>query len=115
MATPIKRLKIDLRSLDKSHFFEGKEHATKTMTVGSKTVPYRPLYADLTLWDSGKVSEYGDDGFMSQDVGKEARERGEKGPIVGNSKPIKTQTPATPRAPAPAPRNDFADDSEVPF
>ena len=112
MATPIKRLKIDLRSLDKRHFFEGKEHATKTMEVKGQTVPYRPLYADLTLWDNGKLSEYGDDGFMSQDVSKEAREQGEKGPIVGNSKPIK---PAAPARPATTPAIDAIDDGPLPF
>ena len=105
MATPIKRLKIDVRKLDKAHFFEG-----KTNSAG-----HTPLYADLTLWDNGKVSEYGDDGYMSQDVSKEARERGEKGPIVGNSKPIKAKTETKPTPPASAPRNDFADDDSVPF
>lgn len=84
------------------------------MEVKGQTVPYRPLYADLTLWDNGKVSDYGDDGYMSQDDSKEARERGEKGPIVGNSKPIKTAVKPAATA-TPPPRNDFADDETVPF
>jgi len=115
MATPIKRIKIDLRSLDKAHFFEGKEHATKTMEVKGKTVPYRPLYADLTLWDSGKVSDYGDDGYLSQDVSKEARERGEKGPIVGNSKPIKAKTETRPTPPPATGSNDATDEDPFAF
>jgi hypothetical protein len=102
---PHKRLKIDVRALNKAHFFEGKEHATKTMILNGKTVPYRPLYADITLWENEQPDDYGQDGFLSQDVGKEARERGEKGPIIGNTKPIAPK-PATRSEPPPPPAND---------
>ncbi len=107
MATPLKRLLIDLRKLNEAHQFEGKPDRNGHV----------PLYAALTLWDSGKIGQYGDDGFLTQDVGKEARERGEKGGIVGNSKPV--QAKSKPAAPTPPPatrtQRQGEPDEEVPF
>lgn len=62
-------IKIDAKKVKRELFFKGKSTE----------------YMDLTLIDNktGK-DEYGNDGFVVQDVGKEARLRGEKGPIVGN-------------------------------
>jgi hypothetical protein len=56
--------------------------------------------------------EYGDDGYIVQDISKEARERGEKGPIIGNWRHL--QTKSTP-AHKPAPATSAAEDDDIPF
>ena len=63
------KLKIDVTKIDKSRLF-----------VGAKGT-----YLDLALFENkdGK-GEYGDDGFIVQEVTKEKREAGIKGPIIGN-------------------------------
>ena len=63
------RLNINLEKLDKQYFFKGA----------------KGTYADLTLIPS-RESKYGDSHFIVQDVGKENRDKGIKGPIVGNAK-----------------------------
>jgi hypothetical protein len=105
---------IDFRKLDQSCFFEGKTKDGHT-----------PLYMKLSLVPRKEVGAYGDTHFITQDIGKDRRQAGEKGPIVGNGKPVQKKAapattapaprPSAPRAPAPAPRNDFADDGSVPF
>lgn len=40
------------------------------------------VYLDFAFHD--KKNDFGDDGFITQDLGQEARDRGEKGPIIGN-------------------------------
>lgn len=42
-------------------------------------------YLDITLIPT-PTSEYGDDYMIVQDLGKEARQSGEKGPILGNAR-----------------------------
>lgn len=45
------------------------------------------LYADITLLPNRNgQDQYGNDFMVVQDLGKEARERGERGPILGNAK-----------------------------
>lgn len=68
--------KIDVTKLDKSAFFKG--------TKG--------VYCDITIIE--KPSEYGD-GFIVQDLGKERRMAGEKGPIIGNWKEVGTKGPTS--------------------
>lgn len=92
--------KIDVTKLDKSHFFKGQ----------------KGIYTDLMLIpnkDSG--DQYGNDGFVSQGVSKEARDKGEKGKIVGNYKKIhRPEAPqAKPAAKAKVPHEPDQDD--VPF
>jgi hypothetical protein len=73
--------KIDVTKLDKAHFFKG--------TKG--------IYADLVLIpNKDGVDQYGNDGFVSQGVSKEAREKGEKGVIVGNYKKVNRGSDAKP-------------------
>ena len=93
--------KIDVTKLDKSHFFKGQ----------------KGIYTDLMLIpnkDGG--DQYGNDGFVSQGVSKEARDKGEKGKIVGNYKKIhRPEAPqAKPAAKAKVP-NDPDQDDDVPF
>lgn len=65
------RAKIDVTKIDKSKIF-----------VGAKG-----KYIDITLLENRDGPDQFDNDFMVvQDIGKEARERGEKGPILGNAK-----------------------------
>jgi hypothetical protein len=65
--------KIDVTKLDKAHFFKGQ----------------KGIYADLVLIpNKDGTDQYGNDGFVSQGVSKEAREKGTKGSIVGNYRKI---------------------------
>lgn len=101
------RIKMDVKKINKSQLF-----------VGAKGT-----YMDLTLMDNRDgTDEYGNDGFVVQDIGKERREAGEKGPIVGNWKHI-GQKPS-PRQesrgmpPAPEHRDNSATDhmdDDIPF
>jgi len=66
-------LKIDVKKIDKSLLFTGA----------------KGTYLDAALVENkGGEDEYGNAGFISQSVSKEARERGEKGPIIGNWKHV---------------------------
>lgn len=88
-------LNINCSRIDKKYMVEGKNGK----------------YVDLVLFEnkSGK-DQYGNDGFVVQGVSKEARDRGEKGPILGNWKKLEARRGSSP-APAPArplppPRSD---------
>jgi|TARA_R110001592_G_scaffold358277_2_gene662877 hypothetical protein len=81
-------VKIDVTKLQKDLFFTGA----------------KGTYADLTILLRDEPDQYNNDGFISQDIGKEARLAGEKGPIVGNVKWIKRDD--QPSAP---PTNDPGD------
>ena len=64
-------VKIDVTKIDKERLFAGK----------------KGTYLDMTTFiDTDKKSEYGDHGYISQDVSKEERAAGEKGKILGNCK-----------------------------
>lgn len=64
-------LKIDVTKIDKSRIFVGK----------------KGKYLDLTCFiDTENVSEYGDNGTISQSTSQEERQNGVKLPILGNSK-----------------------------
>jgi len=56
---------------------------------GNLHVGAKGTYCGLTLMDNrdGR-DQYGNDGFVVQDVGKERREAGEKGAILGNWKDL---------------------------
>lgn len=96
-------IKIDAKKVKRELFFKG-----------AKTE-----YMDLTLIDNkGGPDEYGYDGFVVQDVGKEARQRGEKGPIIGNWKHVggkpKQSAPPQQRTPPPAKRPPADPDLDAP-
>jgi hypothetical protein len=95
--------KIDVTKLDKGHFFKGQ----------------KGIYADLVLIpNKDGVDQYGNDGFVSQGVSKEAREKGTKGAIVGNYKQIKragdTAAPQKVKAET-KPDPSLDPDDDVPF
>ena len=93
--------KIDVTKLDKGHFFKGQ----------------KGIYADLVLIpNKDGVDQYGNDGFVSQGVSKEAREKGTKGTIVGNYKKVNRggDTKAEPKPTAKV-QPDFDNQDDVPF
>ena len=62
------RVKIAVNKIDKERLFRGKN-----------------TYLDMTTFiDLDQQDQYGNNGFCSQDVSKEEREQGVKGPILGN-------------------------------
>jgi hypothetical protein len=102
--------KIDLTAIDKSKIFVGK--------TGKK-------YIDITLLENreGVPDQYGNSFMVVQDLGREARLAGQKGPILGNaqyrvknsSSPAPQESPSTPRY-REAPQENNPDlDSSVPF
>jgi hypothetical protein len=98
----MQRLKIDVSKIEKSYLFKGKSGT----------------YLDATLMDNREgPDQYGNDGFIVQDVGKENREKGIKGPIIGNWKHVggkQQPSPQQRQKPASATQADDDDDS-IPF
>jgi hypothetical protein len=76
-------LNIDVKKIDKTALYAGK----------------KGTYLNLVLHDNKQgEDEWGNMGFITQDIGKERRLAGEKGPILGNwkhigGKPAEAQTP----------------------
>lgn len=71
-------LKIDVTKIDKAHLFKGA----------------KGTYLDAACHDNkGGRDEFGNDGFITQSVSKEARAQGIKGPIIGNWKKLEPRTP----------------------
>ena len=63
------RIKINVNKIEKARLFKGA----------------KGRYLDCTVFiDKANPSQYGDHGFITQDVSKEEREAGTKGPIIGN-------------------------------
>jgi hypothetical protein len=67
------------------------------------------IYFDFALMEKSSPDQYRDDGMVVQSVSKEARERGEKGPIVGNFRYAKPQG----QQPAKQPETPKDDDGET--
>lgn len=64
-------IKIDVTKIEKERLFEGK----------------KGKYLDATAFiDLDELDEYGNSGMVTQDVSKEERDNGVKGPILGNTK-----------------------------
>jgi len=61
--------KIDVTKIDKSALFKGK----------------KGTYLDIALIETPN-SKYSDTHMIVQDIGKERRDAGEKGPILGNAR-----------------------------
>lgn len=84
------RVKIDLKKLNQDLYFRAQSGA---------------VYADLTLLeDRNGEDQYGNHFMVVQDVGKERREKGEKGPIIGNGKFV-GERPQSAQQASPAPRS----------
>jgi hypothetical protein len=91
-------VKIDVRKLDKTRFFEGKEDANG----------HRPLYADIVLLDRKEVGKYGDTHIVKQSKKKDEnvelpiigsatdRSQSQRTPTTGSSGGKPTHSPAGP-------------------
>lgn len=97
-------VKVDVRKLDKSRFFEGKADANG----------HKPLYADLVLMPRREVGKFGDTHIVKQSLSKEEREKKIEMPIIGNA--TERGNPPQQSAPKAAPKAAPQDDSpDVPF
>jgi hypothetical protein len=106
------RLKIDVTKINKDYFFIGKKRQDGT----------QPKYLDCVLMaNRDGEDDYGNTHFIAQDVGKERREAGVKGPIIGNAKVPTGAAPPAQKTAATKPVNTGDDDSgggdddQVPF
>lgn len=98
--TNMQSLNIDVTKIDKAAIYEGK----------------KGKYITLTLMDNRDgVDQYGNDGFVVQDIGKQRRDAGERGPIVGNWKHVGQSKPAQRQAAPQQSREVTQDDEECPF
>lgn len=93
-------IKLDVNKIDKSRLFKGE----------------KGTYLNLVLFDNRDgQDQWGNDGFVTQEISKEEREAGEKGAILGNwktlGKPKSKQAPSgnTQR------RRPEPEDSDCPF
>jgi len=62
------RIKINVEKVDKKYLFKGE----------------KGTYLDLVLFES-KNQQYGDTHMVVQSIPKEERDKGERGPILGNA------------------------------
>jgi len=96
-------LRIDVSKIDKARLFKGE----------------KGIYLDATTFiNLDELDQYGNNGFVSQDVSKEEREKGVQGTILGNVRVFyndqaKQPQQGVPQQPAPAPVDDF--DQDIPF
>jgi len=102
----------------------------QTLTIDVTKIPRDCIYVGkkgkyitITLMENKNgTDQYGNDGFAVLDIGKERRQAGEKGPIIGNWKDKDRQQASSEKAKAPAPKGDPVeppwdadDESEIPF
>ena len=97
-------INIDVKKIDKAALFTGK----------------KGTYLNMTLMENREgVDQYGNEGFIVQDIGMARRQAGERGAILGNWKTVKPaqapqQAQVQPQAPqAQAQADDDLDD--IPF
>lgn len=99
MKHTMKTIKINVSKIDKTALFEGKNGK----------------YLDLVLFENRDgTDQYGNDGFVTQDIGKERREAGERGPIIGNWRDLGDRKPAVKPAAKHEPETED-DGDDIPF
>jgi hypothetical protein len=93
-------ISINVQRIDKTALFEGK--------TGK--------FLNLALRENKDgPDKFGNTGFVVQDIGRERREAGEKGPIIGNWRQMqwKKQASSQPKQTTMEPQDDRGDD--IPF
>jgi hypothetical protein len=96
----MKTLNINVTKIDKSAIYEGKNGK----------------YVSLVLFENKEGrDQYGNDGFVTQDIGKDRRLAGERGPIIGNWKEMGDVKPAQAAQPAQTQSVVDADGDDIPF
>ncbi len=93
-------VKIDVTKIDKNRLFKGE----------------KGTYLDATTFvDVDQLDQYGNNGFIAQQVSKEEREKGVQGPILGNVKVFyKDGAQPVQQSAQQAPADDFESD-DIPF
>jgi len=97
------KIKINVSKILKEHLFKGQ----------------KGTYLDCAIWpNKNGTGEYGDTHYITQEISKEARDRGERGAIIGsltwNDEPKAAPAPRQPQRPAP-PADPDARGDDVPF
>lgn len=115
-------IKIDLLKFAGAKHFkakDGTDHVAIPVDPNNVFRGEKGLYCSLTIHD--RPDDYGNEGFVSVDLGKDRRLAGEKGPILGNWKHL-GQRPANQNgAPPPQPTRDNGgkdgpdDSDDIPF
>lgn len=96
----MKTANINVTRIDKSALYEGKNGK----------------YLSLVFFDNKDgQDQFGNDGFITQDIGKERRMAGEKGPIIGNWKEVGTKSPMTATPQQSQAAAQVEDNSDIPF
>jgi hypothetical protein len=122
------RLNIDLQKFTGAKTFTSKD-GTEFLAIpiaGNFHQGAKGLYCDLTLMENRDGRDkYDNDGFALHDLGKQRREAGEKGPILGNWKNLDggqqragrdvSAAEATRRSQPAAPTQPDDECDEVPF
>lgn len=90
-------VKIDVKKLDKSRFFQGKNGA---------------VYCDLDVWLNDEADEWGNHGSVNQSQTKQERQNKEKKTFVGNARKIWGWDDAPIKSDAPETK---AEDEDIPF
>ena len=73
-------------------------------------------YLSLVMWENKNgTDQYGNAGFVTQDLGKERREAGEKGAILGNYRIMGERKTTAPGGQSSTNPNISNDDSDIPF
>jgi single-stranded DNA-binding protein len=95
-------ISIDVSKIDKSALYISPKNGKK--------------YLSIMLKIREEKDQYGYDGFIAQEISKERKAAGEKGPILGNAKIMDWDQPA-PQAKPQAPVTNSFDDEEddIPF
>jgi hypothetical protein len=94
----------------------GDEYIAIPVKANNIYVGEKGYYSQLSLLEyKDGTDQYQNDGFAAVDLGKERREAGEKGPIVGNWKVNKRTAPKSPPQPTKRPAAAAADDDAIPF
>jgi len=90
--------KIDVKKIEKERLYQGS----------------KGTYLDFTTFvDIDEVDQYGNNGFVSQDVSKEEKDNGVKGNILGNVKVFwKDQDQQQPKQ---QPQQQPIPDDDIPF
>jgi hypothetical protein len=96
------QVKIDVSKIDKALLFKGA----------------KGTYLDATVFiDIDTPDQYGNHGMVTQDISKEKKDAGEKGPILGNVKIFWKDSGSAPQAQKPKQSKPAGDDfdDDLPF
>jgi hypothetical protein len=113
-------IKLDVNKFVGAKFFKSKEgidHIAIPLDPNNIFRGDKGLYLNLTLMDNkGGEDQWGWEGFVTVDLGKDRRMAGEKSPILGNYKTIGQRPAAQNTAPPPSYTADALDEGDdIPF